>query len=78
MDLKSLLISNAKENIESLRKAITENEKLLLSLEQIDVNNAEYRVHLHDLWENEGGKSTTTTTKGTLKEAIKRAEQRFK
>ena len=59
-------------------KQISEFKKSLEILEKTDEQNANYVVYLHSLWENEGGKSTTTKHLGTLEEAIKKAEAKFK
>ncbi len=53
-------------------------EESLRVLEQTNTSKADYVVHLKSLWTNEGESSTTTKHRGTLKNAIERAELEFK
>jgi hypothetical protein len=78
MDLKSYLQEEINDSIESYKRAMTAQKKTLKRIKFLDVKHAEYTVYLHSLWENEGEKNTTTRAIGSLENAIKTAEEKFK
>ena len=78
MRLKSHLRRSLNENIQGFRGLIAQTKKELRVLNRTDVKKANYVVHLTSSWANEGEKSTTTEHCGSLDEAIKKAEKKFK
>lgn len=61
-----------------LNKQILEFRESLEVLEKTDDRNANYIIFLKSAWASEGEKSTKTTHLGTLKDAIEKAEKKFK
>lgn len=57
---------------------IKQQRKSLRALEKIDLDNARYTVALNSLWANEGEKNLKLSRRGTLEDAIKIAEKKFK
>jgi len=49
-----------------------------LDIDNDYIDNANYAVHFNSLWTDHGGKNTTTNYKGSLREAIKKAENDFR
>lgn len=78
MHLKTYLRKTLNEKIEGYKSGIDLTEESLRVLEQTNTGKANYVVHLRSLWANEGESSTTTEHRGTLKDAIERAEADFK
>lgn len=78
MKLKSYLKKRICAETNTLRKLINQHQTDLELLDKINPRDFIYRIYLHSCWANEGEKSTTSQYKGTLNEAIKRAEEEFK
>lgn len=78
MSLKLYLRRILNERVEGYKSGIDLTEESLRVLEQTNMGKANYVVHLRSLWANEGESSTTTEHRGTLKDAIERAEAEFK
>ncbi len=78
MSLKSYLQSGLEDRIIGLKESVTQTEEALRILEERGTRGATYTIYIRSLWENYGEKSTTMEHKGTLKDAIERAEREFK
>ncbi|MDP1729077.1 MAG: hypothetical protein Q8L27_02655 [archaeon] len=77
MSLTDYLIKHLGNEIKALRKIIQRTEKSLLVLDDCNLDEANYVVYLHSCWSNEGEKSITHSYRGSLKDAIKTAEEKF-
>jgi len=78
MHIKPYLRETLNERIEGYKSGIDLIEESLRVLEQTNTGKANYVVNLKSLWVNKGESSTTTEHRGTLKDAIERAETEFK
>lgn len=66
-----------KYSIETAKQKLAKEEKALALLSTTNLQNADYNVHLHSLWTNDGEQDVTISHKGSLEEAIKIAEKEF-
>jgi len=69
------IINEREDNVRELANMLEDSRN---KLENMDLDNANYAVHFNSLWTDHGGKNTTTNYKGSLREAIKKAENDFR
>ncbi|MDD5191911.1 MAG: hypothetical protein PHH54_04400 [Candidatus Nanoarchaeia archaeon] len=65
------------QGVIDLKRSLVIAKNSLISLNNFNFRNAEYKVYLKSCWEDSGEKSIKTTYKGTLEDAIRIAEKRF-
>ena len=76
--LKEYLRETLNEMILHMEDGITKTREKLRTLEATNMERADYLVKLHSLSEDKGEDSITIRHRGTLKDAIERAEKEFK
>jgi hypothetical protein len=78
MNLKRGLEGQISAELAEFKLGANEAKKALRALGKEDLNDADYDIELRALWAAEGEKSVTIEYHGSLKDAIKEAEERFK
>ncbi|RLI99008.1 MAG: hypothetical protein DRP06_04355 [Candidatus Aenigmatarchaeota archaeon] len=78
MHIESYLRNFLNKKIKDCEVGIRSTKELLRVLEQTNIDEATYIVHFKSLWEDDGEESTRTEYRGTLKDAMERAETEFK
>jgi hypothetical protein len=81
MSLKELIKKDFESGKVEVDKVIARNAKIdaaIAGLDSFNPEDANYKVDLHSCWHSEGEKNTTTNYKGSLCNAIKKAEEHFK
>ena len=76
MNLKSYLINKINKNISELETDLKENKKSSRLLGKVNLEDTKYSIILLSSWKGE--KPVEIFYKGTLKDAIKKAEEKFK
>lgn len=78
MELKSYLLEEINDSLDSLKRRMTEQKKAVKRIKFLDTEHAEYTVYLNSLWQDQGGKNIQTRHIGSLEDAIRTAEEVFK
>jgi hypothetical protein len=78
MNLKRGLEGKIRAELAEFECGANEARKALRALRKEDLNDADYDIELRVLWAGEGYKPVTVEYHGSLRDAIKEAEDRFK
>ena len=78
MRLKQYLQKSLSDSLKLLETCVAQTKEAQKVLEQLNMQNATYVVHLHSYWVHEGEIPTVTEHTGSLEHAVQKAEQEFK
>jgi hypothetical protein len=78
MYLKQYLKKELETKVVELKSELSKTKKILGVFNKIDINKADYHIHLFSLWAADGEKSPKFKYTGRLEDAIKEAEENFK